>query len=262
MNAVIEKPKAKSLPKKAAPAPAKNDLGASLSLLQGLLDSAWKSGNPEQSCCDGARLLATAMSMVEDLQTDHNSPNKVEGTLYDVAAQVKAALLVPGDTPSAERISLVGQIGAVLSGLLDDPLVLKNWGPAPSSAPAFAFKEIDFPEVIPHARARVIEALSVLEMAAEHHADDAVSGLLHLVDWLDRQYEDPSSDRTPWTGSQFSDLLSPTATAVAVLNDINERLDCQLLHAARTILNVAMESLNEADGAAAAKCRAEKGDQE
>ena len=32
MNAVIEKPKAKSLPKKAAPAPAKNDLGASLSL--------------------------------------------------------------------------------------------------------------------------------------------------------------------------------------------------------------------------------------
>ena len=65
MNAVIEKQKAKSLPKKAAPAPEKNDLGASLSLLQGLLDSAWKSGNPEQSCCDGARLLATLLNAME-----------------------------------------------------------------------------------------------------------------------------------------------------------------------------------------------------
>ncbi|QIL71633.1 hypothetical protein G7048_15495 [Diaphorobacter sp. HDW4B] len=257
MNAVIEKPKAKSLPKKAAPAPAKNDLSASLSVLQGLLDNAWQSScDPEQGSCDGTRLLATATSMVEDLQADHSSPIKVECCLYDVAAQVKAALLVPGDTPSAERVALVGQIGVVLGGLLDDPLVLKNWGPAPTNAPIIAVDEIDFPEVIPHARARVIEVLSVLEMAAEHHGDDAVWGLHHLTDWLDAQCEMHESDRTPWTDGQFSKLLADVATTVAVLDEINNRLDCQLLHAARTILNVAMESLN----GAAAKCKAEQED--
>ncbi|QIL69592.1 hypothetical protein G7048_03915 [Diaphorobacter sp. HDW4B] len=259
MNAVIEKQNAKFLPKKAAPAPAKNDLGASLSVLQGLLDSAWQSScDPEQGSCDGTRLLATATSMVEGLQADHSSPVKVECALYDVAAQVKAALLVPGDTPSAERVALVGQIGVVLGGLLDDPLVLKNWGPAPSSTPAFAFEEIDFPEVIPNVHARVIEALSVLEMAAEHHGDHAVWGLHHLTDWLDAQCEMHESDRTPWTDGQFSKLLADVATTVAVLDEINNRLDCQLLHAARTILNVAMESLNAADAASSAKRKAEQ----
>ena len=262
MSSVIEKPKAKSLPKKAAPAPSTNDLSASLSVLQGLLDSAWQSDDPEQKSGDSNRLLATATSLIEDLQADRSSSVKVECTLYNVAAQVKAALLVPGDMPSAERVALVEQIGVVLSGLLNDPLVLKNWGPALTNAPAFESEEIDFPEVIPHARARVIEALSVLEMAAERHGDDAVWGLHHLTDWLDAQFEMHESDRTPWTDGQFSKLLADVATTVAVLDEINNRLDCQLLHATRTILNVAMESLNDADGAAAAKCKAEKGDQE
>ena len=257
MNAVIEKPKAKSLPKKAAPAPAKNDLSASLSVLQGLLDQAWKCDEPENLSGDSNRLLLTARGLVDAIQSAL-SAEEAEGLLYDVAAQVKAALLVPGDTPSAERIALVEQIGVLLSELLDEPLVLKNWGPAPSSAPIIAVDEIDFPEVIPNARARVIEVWNVLHAAAEHHGDDAVWGLHHLTDWLDAQCEMHESDRTPWTDGQFSKLLTDVATTVAVLDEINNRLNCQLLHAARTILNVAMESLNDADGAAAAKCKAEQ----
>lgn len=155
MIQVLEKPRAKGTTKKAAPAsavPAKSDLGTSLGILQDLLDRAWQTDEPQQNCGDSNRLLATATSMVEDLQEDYASPVKVECGLYDIAAQVKASLQVPGDTPSTERVVLAGQIGHVLSGLLNDPLVLKNWGPVEENAPASASKNIDFIEVIPHAR--------------------------------------------------------------------------------------------------------------
>lgn len=102
-------------------------------------------------------------------------------------------------------------------------------------------------------RARVIEALNVVDFATDHHGDDAVYGLSRMMDWLDGRFEEHESDRTPWTGSQFPDLLADTACVVALISDVNNRLNCQLLHAANTILIVALEKLNEADGAAVGK---------
>lgn len=134
MNAVIDKPKAKRASKVARATPAAPHgilIGGALNNLQDLLTRAWQSDDPDQDSGDSNRLLHGGLGIASKIIANLgvNQSLEVKGSLYDVAAQVKAALLVPGDAPSAERIAIVEQIGGILSELLDDPLVLKLWSP-------------------------------------------------------------------------------------------------------------------------------------
>ena len=101
---------------------------------------------------------------------------------------------------------------------------------------------IYFQNVIPGARCKVIEALSVTSYAAADLHCDAVSGAVYLLQWLDSRFEHHEAERT----QDFDDLSANTCAALAVLKTINELHDSQLLHAAETILTVAKSQLDEA----------------
>lgn len=135
MNAVIEKALAKTTTSRArapqAPAPAEQDprFQGALMQLYSLLNEAWQTDDPDQYSGDSNRLLATGADLVMDLVRAETPRSEAERELYDIAAQIKAAMLVPGDTPSAERLALVEQAGEILKHLLEDPKALDAWTP-------------------------------------------------------------------------------------------------------------------------------------
>lgn len=244
MNAVIEKPLTKTVAKKVAPAPKREiHIGGALNCLQDLLDRAWKTGDPEQGSGDSNRLLSSARYIVGHLQNDHTDESRLECGLYDVAAQIKAALLVPGDSPSAERVALIGQMGVLLSDLADDPLILKNWAPPASETPAKASNEVELSEAVPIVRSLVAQAMEILWNAGDNSGADEVWGVYNLAEWLDAQLENEENSIEP----KFGILGVNTETTMAVLSIVNDQHDCILMHGAYTILKVAREMLQEAE---------------
>jgi len=95
--------------------------------------------------------------------------------------------------------------------------------------------ELQLSEVIPSARAKVIEALEVVGCAAEGLSADEVWGLRNLLHWLDSRFEKHEDEKS----QEFFDLSCSTSTVIAVLNVLNQARDHLLLHAANTVLGVA-----------------------
>lgn len=101
---------------------------------------------------------------------------------------------------------------------------------------------IFLPNVIPEARCRVMEALTVVCYAVPHLHSDAACGLLNLMRWLDTRFE-----HYEVKGEQdFEELSANTCSVIAVLTQLNESFDHQMLYAARTVLDVAKQILDEA----------------
>lgn len=246
MNAVIDKPRTKTAAKKAAPAPASTPdarIHEAIDTLGTLLNHAWQVDGAGQNSCDSNRLLSTARYIVGHLQDDHSNESMLERGLYDIAAQVKAAMMVPGDAPSAERVALVDQIGVVLSDLLDDPQVLKNWAPKKSGARNHASNDFNAAEVIPAARSLVAQVTEILWNAGDNSGAHEVWGVYHLAEWLDAQLASEDNSDEP----EFGTMGANTVTTMAVLSIVNDQHDCILMHGAYTILKVAREMLQEAE---------------
>lgn len=99
-----------------------------------------------------------------------------------------------------------------------------------------------FQSVIPDARRKVTEAMAVVTYVVPCLGSDAACGLLYLLRWLDSRFESFEAD-----GSTELEELSANACAVAaVLSQLNESFDHQMLHAAHTVLGVAKSLLDEA----------------
>ena len=104
-------------------------------------------------------------------------------------------------------------------------------------------QELYFRDVIPCARAKVIEALEVVDCVVQELSSDEVWGLRHLLDWLDGRF----SHHSDMKSQEFFDLSCATGCAMAVLNALNNAHDNLLLHAANTVLGVAKQMLDDAD---------------
>ena len=108
-------------------------------------------------------------------------------------------------------------------------------------------QELYFRSVIPCARAKVIQALEVVDCAVEDVPHDEVWGLRNLLDWLDSRFEHHEDQKS----QEFFDLSCSTNTVIAVLNVLNQARDHLLLHAANTVLGVAKQMLEDAEAARA-----------
>ena len=106
-------------------------------------------------------------------------------------------------------------------------------------------RELYFRNVIPCARAKVIEALEVVDCVVQELSSDEVWGLRHLLDWLDGRFSHHSDTKS----QEFFDLSCATGCAMAVLNTLNNTHDNLLLHAANTVLGVAKQMLDDAEAA-------------
>lgn len=228
--------KRNAAPKIQAPAPVAQDtpFQGVLTQLYSLLNEAWQTDDPDQITGDSDRLLSTGADLVMDLVRAETPESESTNLLYSVAAQIKAAMQVPGDTPSNERLVLVEQAGEILKSLLDDAKAIEPWR-----------KSVDTSEVVPHARSLVTQVLDVIYCACEEIGADEAWGLYNLATWLDSRYECAESDSAP----DFGTLGANTVATLAVLRLVNQAHDSSLIGAAEIILNSAREMLHNAEQA-------------
>ena len=129
MSEVIARPaKARSTAAKAAPkAPSKLEEGkftrftikAAFGILEVLLQSASKTDEPHQWSGDSDRLLALAAQLAGGAHTNTPGLDDAQRVAYDIAALIKSAKLVPGDSESAERADLLNQAAVQLNWLTE-----------------------------------------------------------------------------------------------------------------------------------------------
>ncbi|WP_311221370.1 MULTISPECIES: hypothetical protein [unclassified Acidovorax] len=106
-------------------------------LVEALLCAA---GTDESICYSGeserllraAHYLADAMSRRPEEFYDSGEATTVNET-YTIASLIKAALQVPGDAPSPERLSFIEQARMPLVALTNDPGVLDGWETYPAA---------------------------------------------------------------------------------------------------------------------------------
>lgn len=129
MSEVITRPqKAKSTTAKPAPkAPAKVHEGkftpytikAAFGILEVLLHSACKTDEAHGWSGDSDRLLRIAAGLADEAHINTPDYDDAERVAFDIAALIKAAKLVPGDTESPERADLINQAAVQLNWLTE-----------------------------------------------------------------------------------------------------------------------------------------------
>lgn len=129
MSEVITRPaKAKATAPKTAPkAPVTTQeekfnrytIKAAFGILEVLLLSASKTDEAHSLSGDSDRLLRIAAGLADRAHTNTPDYDDAERTAFDIAALIKAAKLVPGDTESAERADLINQAAVQLNWLTE-----------------------------------------------------------------------------------------------------------------------------------------------
>lgn len=188
------------------------------------------------------RLLRVAHELADHL---HIHPDEagacrtIDNRAYTIAALIKAALQVPGDTPSPERLAFIEQTRAPLVGLTGCATVLDGWDtyPRKRSLPS----ELDPKsqrDSLPDVLAKVSEAAAVLSVAVDKGGTDQVWGLVRLADWLTEEVH-ARVDGLDDSETPCSDTACDIACLMSLLNLVAEKDDEVLLYAAASILEVA-----------------------
>lgn len=165
---------------------------------------------------------------------------------FTVAALVKAALQVPGDCHTPERLAFIEQARAPLIGLTGDPTVLDGWEtyprtptaaaePAPAPAPAPA-RPRDF---LGDIQAKVGEALAVLQSLAEDSGDEPIWGLVRLAEWAADEVQ-ARADEERISKATFGACAANIACVLSILYLVAEHDDSVLIHAAASLLEMAV----------------------
>lgn len=129
-----------SAPTAAFPATREQEI-AWLECLENVLDHAANTDEAPgpDSSGESDRLLRVASELAGRLLAnpkDAGDCSTVDNRAYTIASLIKAALQVPGDTPSAERLAFIEQARAPLVGLTDCATVLDGWDTYPSATPS------------------------------------------------------------------------------------------------------------------------------
>lgn len=129
MSEVISRPaKAKStasktVSKTAAPAPADKftpyTIKAAFGIIEVLLQSASKNDEAHGWSKDSDRLLRTAAGLAGKAHESTPCLDDAQRVAFDIAALIKSAKLVPGDSESAERADLINQAAVQLNWLTE-----------------------------------------------------------------------------------------------------------------------------------------------
>lgn len=223
MNAILEKPPAKARGRKVAsfaPAPAQapaNSISEDSALFAEVGDFlAQASGTDEDHAFSGEsdRLLSIGAMIALDAAQGKFSNTNAENTVYDIAACINSARLVPGDDESVERtlhINNAAERLAIIAGMpvhqmifTDVPRPSRDAAPAvlASARDAKRFNEEQLKELYWQAHLHVECAHAVLFQYAEHADSSAVFALRDLLD----VYFERSKERAD--GTDTGTLLS------------------------------------------------------
>lgn len=222
--------------------PPKHQERAWLEALAAALDQA---ANTEEALIwsgESDRLLRVAHELADHL---HIHPDEagacrtIDNRAHTIAALIKAALQVPGDTPSPERLAFIEQTRAPLVGLTGCATVLDGWDTYPqkcSAASDCAPKQQR--DWLPDILAKVREAAAILSVAVDNGGTDQVWGLVRLADWLTDKVR-ARVDGVDDSETPCSDTACDIACLMSLLNLVAEQEDEVLLYASALILEVA-----------------------
>lgn len=205
------------------------------------LDDAARTEETQSWSGESDRILRTAHEMAVEMITaptghEDNTPGN---RAYTIAALIKAALQVPGDTPSAERLTFIEQTRAPLVGLTGDPKVLDGWETSPGDTATTSEPEpARSRDWLPDTLAKVREAAAILSVTVDKGSTDQVSGLARLADWTAEKVR-ARVDGVDDSETPCSDSACDIACLMALLNLVTEQDDDVLLYAAASILEVA-----------------------
>ncbi|MDT0137754.1 hypothetical protein [Acidovorax sp. PRC11] len=235
-------------PTATAPAPALASLTtqqherACLEALATALDHAANTEEASTWSGESDRLLRVAHELAEQL---HIHPDQAVtcGTLdnraHTVAALIKAALQVPGDKPSAERVAFIEQTRAPLVALTGCVTVLDGWETYPQGCSGASGVDSEpSRDWLPDIQAKVREAAAILSVVVDQGGTDPVWGLVRLADWtaekVRARVDGMDNSETP-----CSDTACDIACLMSLLNLVAEQEDNVLLYAAASLLEVA-----------------------
>ncbi len=217
-----------------------------LEFLENVLDHAANTDEAGSWSGDSDRLLRVASEVAGRLSAnpaDAGDCNTVVNRAYTIASVIKAALQVPGDTPSAERLAFIEQAWVPLIGLTGDPTVRDGWEtyprtlataapPSPAPAPA---RPRDF---LGDIQAKVGEALAVLQSLAEDSGDEPIWGLVRLAEWAADEVQ-ARADEERISKATFGACAADIACVLSILHLVAEHDDLVLIHAAGSLLEMA-----------------------
>lgn len=224
-----------------------------LECLENVLDHAANTDEAPgpDSSGESDRLLRVASELAGRLLAnpkDAGDCSTVDNRAYTIASLIKAALQVPGDMPSAERLAFLEQAWVPLIGLTGDPTVRAGWETY-SRTPVAAVEPQPEParprDWLPDVEAKAREAAAVVRTLAEDGGAEEVWGLLRLVEWLTEQVQARVEDSQGST-SPFADSSANIACVLSILHLVAEHDDHVLIHAAGSILEVAASFCEEA----------------
>ncbi|MEJ5128181.1 hypothetical protein WH367_19230 [Comamonas sp. MYb21] len=202
MNAVLEKPPAKARGRKVAsfaPVPAQTPANSILedsALFAEVGDFlAQASGTDEDHAFSGEsdRLLSIGAMIAFDAAKGHFSNSNAENTVYDIAACINSARLVPGDDESVERtlhINNAAERLAIIAGMpvhqmifTDVPRPSREAAPAPSPTPLDGkqFSQEQLKELFWQAHLHMDCARHVLNHYADEAGEDVIFAFRDLL---------------------------------------------------------------------------------
>lgn len=213
-------------------------------------------------CGDSDRLLRVAHELADQLHIHPDETGSCASILnrtYTIAALIKAALQVPGETPSGERLRFIEQAREPLVGLTGDASVLDGWQRHPQlegASGGCAMQPDSLAQDGPPARQREVmqticghisHAEAVASVVAEDCGTDLGWGAIYSIRGLQGRVNEIAQRPDYGTGhlTVFSDVFCEISSLVALINHINLTEKIDLLGAAATLLQVAGHTADE-----------------
>ena len=261
MNAVLEKPSAKARGRKAVPAaPASTPTplaSAAATLFAEVGDFlALASGTDEDHAFSGEsdRLLSIGAMIALDAAKGKYSNTNAENTVYDIAACINSARLVPDDDESVERTLHIENAAQRLAGITgmqvhqmiftDVPRPTRTPAPAPSTEPVHSrmhFTQEQLKELYQQAYVHIECANEVLIHYAKNADDGAIFALRDLLDVYLEQAKDRLSNEEvgSLSSGDLPDLSCDLARILALLGPHATLNDDGVLHGVDHLLSSA-----------------------
>lgn len=224
-----------------------------LETLSSVLGDAANTDEAENWSGESTRLLRVAHELADQLHIrpeDSGNCGSLANRAFTIAALVKAALKVPGDTPSAERLALIEQARPALVGLTEDPAVLDGWETneqANPSAESADNRPAEQREVMRAICAHVSHAETVAQVVSETCDVDLAWGAIYALRNLHRRLTGMEQQQDYGKGhrSVFSDAYCEISCFLQLLMCVNHTAKIDLFEAVATLLQAGCEAAEQ-----------------
>lgn len=207
---------------------------------------------------DSERLIRIAHSLADEASIRPPTGSDVVCTAFDIAALIRAARLVPGDSESPTRKALIDQAAVTLNWLTGsnpardnccDPGVPRPARPIKVAAVVPSELTLSTPrQAINQASYRIQSALDTVELGIEATGEDELRGVRILLEDLVRRFSDAAD--LPDLGGPNGiawDMSCALSVAIATIQRLNDHgMDIAALYAVTYLLESAKQLVDHA----------------